>query len=145
MHEKVAYPAWRWDYEIATEQVLSKLNGGRILDIGTGDGAFLKGLGKRWQPFAIEGSDTMREFLRQSDMHCFDSLDECNSRGGRHVYGGHDVSGVGAHRGVRYVPGGLLETLEAGRCHRDRGAFGEATFVQAIDDRLRGYDAESSE
>ena len=75
MHEMAGYPAWRWDYEIATEQVLSQLSGGRILDIGTGDGAFLKSLDKRWQTYAIEGSDTMREYLRQRDIHCFDSLD----------------------------------------------------------------------
>lgn len=76
MHEMAGYPAWRWDYEVATEQALNKLDGGRVLDIGTGDGAFLKSLGKQWETHAVEGSDTMRGFLREHGIHCFDSLEQ---------------------------------------------------------------------
>jgi SAM-dependent methyltransferase len=76
MHEMAGYPARRWDYEIATEQALNNLQGGRVLDIGTGDGAFLKGLDQRWETFAIEGSETMRQYLREHGIRCFDSLTE---------------------------------------------------------------------
>jgi len=72
MHEMAGYPGWRWDYDITIERVLSKFpGGGRVLDIGTGSGNFLKGIGSNWEKFATEGSETMRARLRADRITCF--------------------------------------------------------------------------
>ena len=47
--------------------------GGAILDVGTGDGSFLKRLGPAWTRHATEGSDTTRERLRREGIRCFGS------------------------------------------------------------------------
>src|SRR5437867_9033702 len=38
LHEQKDYPAWRWDYNVARDQVLKGKEGGRILEIGAGVG-----------------------------------------------------------------------------------------------------------
>ncbi len=72
MHEMAGYPGWRWDYDVTIKHVLPRYpRGGRILDIGTGSGNFLKGLGREWEKFATEGSETMRRVIREGGITCF--------------------------------------------------------------------------
>lgn len=74
LHEQAGYPKDRWEYGWTKRQVLPQFpQGGRILDIGTGSGMFLRGLDSRWQKFATEGSPTNRERLRAGGIECFES------------------------------------------------------------------------
>jgi SAM-dependent methyltransferase len=74
LHEQAGYPSDRWEYGITIRRVLPLFpNGGKILDIGTGDGAFLKKLPATWIRHATEGSDTTRQLLRRDQIECFDS------------------------------------------------------------------------
>lgn len=71
-HEMAAYPGWRWEYDLTIDCVLNQhASGGRILDIGTGSGNFLKALDAGWQRFATEGSETTRRQLRTDGITCF--------------------------------------------------------------------------
>ncbi len=74
LHEQAGYPKGRWEYGWTASQVLSRFpDGGRILDIGTGGGAFLRGLDARWEKYATEGSPANRERLRAAGVQCFES------------------------------------------------------------------------
>lgn len=74
LHEQAGYPKDRWEYGWTKRHVLSGFpDGGRILDIGTGSGAFLRGLDARWQKYATEGSRVNRERLRAAGIECFES------------------------------------------------------------------------
>lgn len=74
LHEQAGYPKARWEYGWTARQVLSRFpDGGRILDIGTGSGAFLRGLDARWEKYATEGSPANRERLRVAGVQCFES------------------------------------------------------------------------
>jgi SAM-dependent methyltransferase len=74
LHEQAGYPSDRWEYRLAITKALARLpGGGKILDIGTGDGSFLKKLPAAWRKYATEGSDTTRQQLRANGIECFDS------------------------------------------------------------------------
>jgi 2-polyprenyl-3-methyl-5-hydroxy-6-metoxy-1,4-benzoquinol methylase len=70
LHEQAGYTKWRWEYGL-TLQTLKNLPPGKILDIGAGDGAFLKAVDKSWQTFATEGSEATRKILRDAGIQCF--------------------------------------------------------------------------
>lgn len=73
LHEQAGYPKDRWEYGWTARQVLSGFpEGGRILDIGTGSGAFLRGLDACWEKYATEGSPANRERLRAAGIECFE-------------------------------------------------------------------------
>jgi hypothetical protein len=77
LHEQAGYPQNRWEYGIARSRILSEFPaGGSILDIGTGEGAFLKSFPPTWETFSLEGSETTRHRLREKGIDCFGSLDE---------------------------------------------------------------------
>jgi 2-polyprenyl-3-methyl-5-hydroxy-6-metoxy-1,4-benzoquinol methylase len=74
LHEQAGYPADRWEYGLTISRGLQRYpHGGRILDIGTGDGSFLKKLPSMWRTFATEGSETTRGRLRAGGIECFGS------------------------------------------------------------------------
>ncbi len=74
LHEQKGYPSWRWDYDVAIENVFGKASGGRVLEIGAGVGNFLKSLGPEWQRFAVEASDSNREQLETEGIQVFRDL-----------------------------------------------------------------------
>ena len=77
LHEQAGYPKDRWEYGWTARHVLSQFpQGGRILDIGTGTGAFLRNLDSRWTTCATEGSPANRERLRAAGIECFESTGE---------------------------------------------------------------------
>ncbi|MEY3205430.1 MAG: hypothetical protein RLZZ21_1761 [Planctomycetota bacterium] len=80
LHEQAGYPANRWEYGWTIREVVARATeGGTLLDIGTGDGAFLQQLPPGWHKAATEGSETNREMLRQKGIECFESLDTAAS------------------------------------------------------------------
>lgn len=62
LHEDGAFPKWRWEYGGAME-ILKQLPPGPVLDIGAGDGRFLKDLPAAFVPWATENSDSARKAL----------------------------------------------------------------------------------
>ncbi|NJL62225.1 MAG: class I SAM-dependent methyltransferase [Methylacidiphilales bacterium] len=74
LHEQHGYPSWRWDYDVAVQNVISLLDKGKILDIGAGTGNFLKSLGNQWEKYAVEGSDTTRLELEKVGINVFPDL-----------------------------------------------------------------------
>jgi len=76
LHEQHGYPAWRWDYDFAFREVLALFPQGRLLEIGAGEGVFLKHLGPQWKAFAVEASDTTRALLQQNGISVFPNLGE---------------------------------------------------------------------
>lgn len=80
LHEQRHYPAWRWDYDVAVRDVLSRWREGWALDIGAGDGAFLARLEAGWRRFACEGSDRTRGELAAKGITVFDDLEEALPR-----------------------------------------------------------------
>ena len=80
LHEQKGYPSWRWDYEVAIEQVITKFSGGRILEIGAGVGIFLKSLKPIWRRFAVEASELNRQDLEQAGIEVFRDLPEAAQR-----------------------------------------------------------------
>ena len=80
LHEQRGYPSWRWDYDIAVREVLALFPHGRLLEIGAGEGVFLKYLGRQWKTFAVEASDTTRALLQQNGISVFPSLREAARR-----------------------------------------------------------------
>ena len=57
LHEQMAYPSWRWDYDVAVD-ALSSTPVARVLDVGAGSGAFLRSLPDGVERFAVESSPT---------------------------------------------------------------------------------------
>lgn len=76
LHEQKDYPAWRWDYDVAMREGIEKFDGGRVLDIGAGVGMFLRGLGDRWEGYAVEGSEVTRTELEALGIKVFRDLSE---------------------------------------------------------------------
>lgn len=74
LHEQYGYPTWRWDYDFALREAVSQADGGRILDIGAGEGAFLKRLGAKWKRYAVEGSETTRSILERNGITVLSDL-----------------------------------------------------------------------
>lgn len=74
LHEQAGYPSDRWEYGVTIDNVMPRFpEGGNVLDIGTGDGSFLKKLPATWVKHATEGSDTTRQRLREAGIQCFAS------------------------------------------------------------------------
>jgi SAM-dependent methyltransferase len=80
LHEQHGYPSWRWDYDLAVREVLAHVPSGRLLEIGAGEGVFLRHLGPQWTTFAVEASDTTRALLVQNGISVFSSLGEAVHR-----------------------------------------------------------------
>jgi hypothetical protein len=77
LHEQAGYPASRWEYDWTQTHILRRLpRGGTLLDIGTGEGAFLNGLSSDWARYATEGSEVTRRRLGTRGIHCFPSLED---------------------------------------------------------------------
>ena len=77
LHESHAYPSWRWDYDIAVNNAVKRSTGGRALDVGAGEGLFLKGLdAARWQRYAVEGSETTRALLEKANIRVLRDLQQ---------------------------------------------------------------------
>ena len=74
LHEQKGYPAWRWDYQVAVDEALSKVHSGRILDIGAGEGKFFRRLGSNWLCYAVEASESNRKHLESSGITVFRDL-----------------------------------------------------------------------
>ncbi len=76
LHESPGYPSWRWEYD-KTAALLDDAfpQGGRVLDIGTGDGSFLLRLQDRWKKAATESTEVMRRALRAKGIEVYDDLD----------------------------------------------------------------------
>ncbi len=74
MHEMAGYPTWRWEFDHTINTVLPFRAPGRVLDIGAGFGGFLRRLDARWERHATEGSETTRQVLRESGIHCHADL-----------------------------------------------------------------------
>jgi SAM-dependent methyltransferase len=87
LHESVGYPKWKWDYDVGLSVSNDYKEGGRILDIGAGQGYFLRRLDRRWRCFATEGSSVTREHLRANDVTVYDTLEAAvkHGRGTFHV------------------------------------------------------------
>lgn len=79
LHECAGYPAWRWEYSLAAQRAQTAFpRGGKSLDIGAGDGAFLSSLDARWESYGIESTDTTVRMLRDRGINVFRDLDEAN-------------------------------------------------------------------
>jgi len=74
LHEQRAYPAWRWDYDVAITEAVRKFEGGKILDVGAGSGVFLRRLETNWQVFAVEGSELTRVELEHDGIQVLRGL-----------------------------------------------------------------------
>jgi SAM-dependent methyltransferase len=74
LHEQHGYPAWRWDYDIAMREAVSKREGGKILDIGAGVGNFLRRMSDGWSCFAVESTPTMKANLEKHQIQVFDDI-----------------------------------------------------------------------
>lgn len=78
LHEQQGYPAWRYEYDIARQAAAATVSGipaPVALDIGAGQGAFLKALGPQWSRWAIEGSPATRQALADAGITVHADLD----------------------------------------------------------------------
>lgn len=82
LHEEHGYPRWRWDYDEAIKSAVEPLNGGAVLDVGAGTGAFLRHLGPGWSKHAVEGSPIMRNKLRAIGINVFENLEIAQNKAG---------------------------------------------------------------
>lgn len=62
LHEQQGYPTQRWEYDVVASDP-SVSAGGSVLDIGTGNGAFLKQLPANWRRHATESTVVARAAL----------------------------------------------------------------------------------
>lgn len=74
LHEQKGYPAWRWDYDLAIRKALATFDEGKILDIGAGEGQFLRRLGQKWECYAVESTEVTRSELKRHGIHVFRDL-----------------------------------------------------------------------
>lgn len=79
LHEQKGYPSWRWDYDIALQEVIRSSHSGKILEIGAGEGVFLQKLPTGWLPYAMEGSETTRTGLEEKNINVFRDFSEIYS------------------------------------------------------------------
>ncbi len=75
LHEQKGYPQWKWDFEFAHQEALGGGAGGKVLDIGAGDGAFLRSLADKWERYAVEGSEDTRKALEKDGITVFRDLE----------------------------------------------------------------------
>jgi len=82
LHDQHAYPHWRWEYDLAlaeANKTASNQLSPAAIDIGAGDGAFLRKLPRRWHRFGVEGSSTTRALLsNQGIIVCRDLAEAAN-------------------------------------------------------------------
>jgi SAM-dependent methyltransferase len=74
LHEQRHYPTWRWDYDFANREAVTKFNGGKVLDIGAGAGMFLRQFDEYWETYAVEGSEATRRDLEADGVKVFRDL-----------------------------------------------------------------------
>lgn len=83
LHEQHAYPSWRWEYDLALAEARASASNElspAAIDIGAGDGIFLRALPGKWIPFGVEGSSTTRALLsRQGITACRNLTEVANS------------------------------------------------------------------
>lgn len=77
MHEQAGYPGWRWEYDWTLKHMPTK---GKWLDVGAGDGAFLRKLPAGWNGYAIESTELMRNKLKSAGITVFNSNDEARQQ-----------------------------------------------------------------
>lgn len=71
LHEQKGYPGWKWDYNYAINNVFNKEKPQKVLDIGAGEGLFLKRLDRNIQKYASEGSEDTRIILEDAGINVF--------------------------------------------------------------------------
>jgi len=76
LHEQSGYPGWKWDYNYAIKKIFNRQAPHKTLDIGAGEGLFLKRLDKNIQKFATEGSDQTRKILQAAGINVFMDLNK---------------------------------------------------------------------
>lgn len=117
LHEHSAYPAWRWDYDVALRAVNdSGMAAGNALDIGAGKGAFLRGLPSNWTGFAVESTPVAVKALESDGIRAWQDIAEASRAIGsfdlvtlfqtlEHV---SDFNGVIGQASAALNPGGIL-------------------------------------
>jgi SAM-dependent methyltransferase len=80
LHEQAGYPVDRWEYGLTIRSAMTQTAVGNVLDIGAGDGAFLKQVPATWRKYATEGSATTRHRLTSSGIACFSSTGDAIAR-----------------------------------------------------------------
>lgn len=77
IHESAGYTSWRWEYGITRDAAAAAFpRGGRVLDIGAGDGSFLMAMPSGWERCATESTDMMRGVLEKKGVRVFRDLEE---------------------------------------------------------------------
>lgn len=80
-HEDAGYPGWKWDFDVGLREGIERFDRGRVIDIGAGDGAFLRRIdGTKWERCAIEATPAMRSTLVSAGIEVFDSEQEAVSK-----------------------------------------------------------------
>lgn len=76
IHESAGYAPWRWEYG-ETIELASRLLGqnATVLDIGAGDGSFLKRTPPGWKRFASESTEVTRAMLRDAGINVIEDID----------------------------------------------------------------------
>lgn len=81
LHEMAGYPEWRWEYPLAAQRANTVFpNGGKALDIGAGDGAFLVSLPPNWNRHGVESTNVTRRMLQDRGIVVFRELEEAAER-----------------------------------------------------------------
>lgn len=76
MHQQAAYNPYRWEFDLTAQRVQQRWpQGGRVLDIGAGDGPFLDQMGPKWQKYAVEATEYMRGILEGKGVTVWRDLD----------------------------------------------------------------------
>jgi len=74
LHEQKGYPSWKWDYEFAIQNVISKYRSGKILDYGAGEGMFLCRIKDNWDCFATESGEDILKILTDKRISVFKDI-----------------------------------------------------------------------
>lgn len=83
IHESAGYASWRWEYGLARDAAGAAFpRGGRVLDIGAGDGSFLDAMPSGWERCATESTDVMRGVLEKKGVRVFRDLEEACEKAG---------------------------------------------------------------
>ncbi len=135
LHEQAGYTRWGWDYDLTLAR-LKGIPAGKILDIGAGDGAFLKSVDPAWKTFATEGSETTRDAACRGHRMLREHAG-CYPPGGGNIRRHHHVPGTRAYLGIRRDAVGLPRS-SAARRHTDHlRSRRRCGFRSGTTDRLR--------
>lgn len=87
LHEQRGYPGWRYEYDIALRYAanVDGVNIAAALDIGAGNGVFLKSLPDSWHRVAVEGSPLTRAALRENRIEAYSSVHQISEDGAFHL------------------------------------------------------------